>query len=66
MCWNFSNGEISVTDYAKRLGINELLYRQVFLSIFKINACVMHFSDYIINNKFVAIGKKQSKVECRI
>ena len=34
MCWNFSNGEISVTDYAKRLGIDEVLYRQVFLSIF--------------------------------
>ena len=36
MCWNFSSGEISVTDYAKHLGIDELLYRQVFLQLCKL------------------------------
>lgn len=31
MCWNFSSGEISITDYAKQLGIDEVLFREVFL-----------------------------------
>ena len=31
LCFNFSSGEISMTDYARRLGINEILYREVFL-----------------------------------
>lgn len=30
MCYNFKNGELNVTDYAKRLGIDELFNRQVF------------------------------------
>ena len=30
LCFNYSSGEISMTDYARRLGINEILYREVF------------------------------------